>query len=195
VKPYYEQSGVTIYHGDCREILPLPCDAVVTDPPYPDYHVDAFRYAPGLLDCLREVPARQLIFWSAKATFPLDYSAVHVWDKETPVTPYERIFERHGGVSYRVFRHQFVNNRVLARFHQDEWTGHPSQKPQTLMRALVTWMTDEGELVLDPFCGSGSTLKAAKRLGRRAIGIEINERYCEIAARRLQQEVLPLEVA
>jgi site-specific DNA-methyltransferase (adenine-specific) len=65
---------------------------------------------------------------------------------------------------------------------------HKNEKPEALMRRLVSWMP--GDPVLDPFMGSGTTLRAAKDLGRKAIGIEIDEKYCEIAARRMRQEVL-----
>jgi len=67
---------------------------------------------------------------------------------------------------------------------------HPTTKPISLMRELVSLFTDPGEMILDPFMGSGTTLRAAKDLGRKAIGIEMNEKYCEIAVRRLMQEVL-----
>jgi DNA modification methylase len=67
---------------------------------------------------------------------------------------------------------------------------HPTTKPLSLVRHFVEWTTQTGDLVLDPFMGSGTTLRAAKDLGRRAIGIEIEERYCEIAAKRLEQQVL-----
>lgn len=71
-----------------------------------------------------------------------------------------------------------------------EAVGHPYQKPLD----VVLWAMGkcESALLCDPFMGSGTTLEAAKRLGRRAIGIEINEAYAEIAARRLQQEVMEL---
>jgi site-specific DNA-methyltransferase (adenine-specific) len=69
---------------------------------------------------------------------------------------------------------------------------HPTQKPLRLMSELVRLFTDPGELIFDPFAGSGTTLRAAKDCGRRAIGIEISEQYCEVAARRMAQEVLPL---
>lgn len=69
---------------------------------------------------------------------------------------------------------------------------HQTPKPEPLMRELVALFSDPGELVLDPYAGSGTTLRACKDLGRRCIGVELNERYCEIAARRLDQNVLPL---
>jgi DNA modification methylase len=69
---------------------------------------------------------------------------------------------------------------------------HPSTKPEPLMAELLADFTDPGELVLDAFCGSGTTLAAAKRLGRRAIGIEREEKYCEVAAKRLSQGALDL---
>jgi site-specific DNA-methyltransferase (adenine-specific) len=67
---------------------------------------------------------------------------------------------------------------------------HPCPKPLPLMRTLIEQFTDPGDLILDPFMGSGTTLRAAKDLGRRAIGIEINEQYCRIAAERMAQGVL-----
>lgn len=74
----------------------------------------------------------------------------------------------------------------------DERPDHPCPKPEPLMCELVTQFTDPGETILDPFAGSGTTLLAAKRLGRRAIGIEINEGFCEVAAKRLEQGALEL---
>lgn len=84
----------------------------------------------------------------------------------------------HGGGRSAVFTCNKVNSE------------HPTGKPLRLITQLVTLFSDPGELILDPFMGSGTTLRAAKDLGRRAIGIEIEERYCEIAVKRLAQEVL-----
>ncbi len=74
-------------------------------------------------------------------------------------------------------------------------TDHPHQKPIELLKPVIATCSVAGDVVLDPFMGSGSTIRAAKDLGRKAIGIEIEERYCEIAAKRLSQQVLPLEMA
>lgn len=71
--------------------------------------------------------------------------------------------------------------------------GHPTAKPMPLVAQWVRWFTDPGDVVLDPFAGAGTTLRAAKDEGRKSIGIEIDERYCEIAARRLAQDVLTFD--
>jgi DNA modification methylase len=64
---------------------------------------------------------------------------------------------------------------------------HPTQKPTEVIGLLVEYASSIGQLVLDPFMGSGTTLRAAKQLGRRAVGVEIDERFCEVAAKRLAQ--------
>lgn len=96
----------------------------------------------------------------------------------------DRPMNWNGGGSHGVYTHMTV-----------KIGGHQTQKPEPLMCELVALFTNSGESVLDPFAGSGTTLVAAKRLGRKAIGIEINEAYCEIAAKRLSQGALPLDFA
>ena len=95
----------TIYNEDCLETMKrIPdgtIDLILTDPPYPDYLVDEYQYKDGILDFLTGINCRQIIFWSAKAPFPLDYTAIHIWDKKVPTTPYERIFERNGKTHYK----------------------------------------------------------------------------------------------
>jgi site-specific DNA-methyltransferase (adenine-specific) len=78
----------------------------------------------------------------------------------------------------------------IAPMQQQQGKLHPVQFPDCIPRRCIEATTDQGDIVLDPFMGSGTTLRAAKDLGRRAIGIEIEERYCEIAAKRLEQQVL-----
>ena len=206
--PYYEHAGVTIYHGDCREVLPIlePVDLVLTDPPYGiDYdggatqkgsaglgrvHGDSEPFDPALLLAYPNV-----ICWGAN-NYAQDLprrGQFYVWDKVTQNGLKVRIAEcefawHSKGTKPRVFRHLWSG-----AFRASEAglpSLHPTQKPLAVMRWCMAVAGGSG-MVLDPFMGSGTTLCAAKDLGRRAIGIEIEERYCEIAARRLSQEVLP----
>lgn len=225
--PYYDDGQCTIYHGDCREVLPhLPVvDSVITDPPYGDVthqgarSVTATRalvpFASTTADALRDLLAvlsGRCRRWCV-ATMEWQHIAVL---EQTPPAGWR--FVRFGIWVKPNGAPQFTGDRPapgwegVAMLHRDNsrlrWNGggqhgvwtipkvegaHPTEKP---LRLLCTWVgqfTDAGDLVLDPFMGSGTTLRAAKDLGRRAIGIEIEERYCEIAAKRLQQMVLPLE--
>jgi site-specific DNA-methyltransferase (adenine-specific) len=136
--------------------------------------------------------------------FNLDYCRTGAWVKlgatpqftgDRPAAGFEAITICHpkgrkkwnGGGTHAVWKHAIVLNRS-----HDDPRLHTTQKPQNLMSELISLFTDQGETILDPFMGSGTTLRAAKDLGRKAIGIEIEERYCEIAAKRLAQEVLAL---
>jgi len=193
VKPYYQDDHCTIYHGDCRDILPeLPkVDLVLTDPPYPDYLADEYNYKSDGIDFLKTFKCKQFIFWSAREPLPLDFTAIHIWNKNPSNhgAQYERIFERNGGEHYKVHTFYMVNSTVAANMTGDEFNEHPSQKPIKLFRTLIESPKTEG-LILDPFMGSGTTLRAAKDLNRKSIGIELEEKYCEIAVKRLQQEVM-----
>jgi len=274
MSPYYQEKGITIYHGDCREVLPalqsLPSAALVfTSPPY----VDARTYIAGrgfpaakhewldwlvsiLNACLMVSPAaifnlgdrvrKNVREWDASdfASLARDRGISlwerFVWLKENtgpngsasrPDDVFEFCLWFGSGDGYRTdnVRRKYsqatidrYKTRPSKRFQADgrrrdrcmvstdkggarpatcitapglptnEHTGHPAQFPLELPTWFILAGTNEGQEVIDPFSGSGTTLRAAKDLGRKAIGIEIEERYCEIAARRLSQEVLSL---
>jgi site-specific DNA-methyltransferase (adenine-specific) len=211
-RPYYDDGRVTIYHGDSREIAPLvTADVLVTDPPYgisysPSENSskawgrktfvgenvvvgDGEPFDPSL--CLR-FPSVVLFGANHYADKLPPSPAWLVWDKRDGMTSNdfadcELVWTNLPGVA-RVFRHQW--NGALRASERGEPRLHPTQKPLILMRWVLARCPDG--VILDPYMGSGTTLRAAKDLGRRAIGIELEERYCEIAARRMGQEVLDL---
>lgn len=192
-QPYYQDDCVTIYHGDCLEIMPdLPkVDLMLTDPPYPQYnceHRKDWGYVSLDYDEFNLSGIRQFIFWPADRYWGFDNTtAIHIWHKPNGQSNihYELVYERYGKNIYRVFRQPIINYKTLP-----EWTPHPTQKPLGLIKKLIS-LTD-ANLILDPFLGSGTTAVAAKQLNRKCIGIEIEEKYCEIAAKRCSQEVLDL---
>jgi len=187
----------TIYNCDCLEALKYieakSIDLVLTDPPYSDYYQEEYKYCDGILDILKNMNCRQFVFWSAKVDFPLDYTAIHIWDKWIGAgSQYERIFERNGNKEYKVFKYAAGGNDFRARIGRDINTGHPSQKPIYLIQKLLADYSRENDLILDPFLGSGTTAVAAKLLKRRFIGVEISEAYCQIARDRLRNTPDPL---
>lgn len=219
MRPYYEQDGITIYHGDCREILPKLCvraDLLLTDPPYgialdTDYSkrgqaVEGREYESVIGDDepmdfrhLFDYGTIQIVFgannWPQQVPFQPKRDGWLCWDKRTNEAA-DRIFGSPfelacviGRRTYKIFRIQHCGIKNA----DGDRSGrlHPTQKPVALMAAILRQFP--GETVLDPFCGSGTTLRAAKDLNRRAVGIEIKERYCEIAANRLAQGTLPIE--
>lgn len=205
MKPYYDHAGITIYHGDCREILPdLPkVDLVLTDPPYGI----GFKYSsyedtesswyelmrgamPLLLACggvcfVQACQIKRLGWWYGE--FPPDW--IIVWHKGIP--------GHRSSIGFNDWEPILVWGRPKVPMH-DYFSlpptptdcGHPCPKPIKWATWLVKRGSPGGGTALDPFMGSGTTLRAAKDLGRKAIGIEIEEKYCEIAAKRLGQEVL-----
>ncbi len=209
MKPYYQDDLVTIYHADCREWMP-EADVIVTDPPYGMAYQHGLRdgkvawghdgvsivgddepFDPAFLLALgkptvlfganhyadRLPPSRGWLVWDKRAGTPSNdqSDAELAW---TNVLSVARVFSARWSGSHRTGREQ-VDGRQ-----------HVNQKPVALMAWAMAFMPPGA--VLDPFMGSGSTLVAAKQAGRRAIGIEIEERYCEIAAIRCSQEVLGL---
>lgn len=189
MKPFYDDGMVTIYHGDCREIIPAlgPVDLVVTDPPYPGY--EKGWDVPDVAAVLASIDAIKVVFWPTLKPSPLrEHGAEHVWHKPNSLVAchYERILVEGAGGVCRVYRQA----AILPNYTQyaAECVDHPTQKPVRLLRTLLTHYP--AGVTLDPFMGSGTTLRAAKDLGRRCIGIEVSRGYCEIAVDRLAQEVL-----
>lgn len=213
MKPYYQDDAVTIYHGDCREVLPMlePVDLLLTDPPYGIAHKSngqLFRAAApiagdeslDLAETVREWARQQGV---ATAMFFSPYRpmtgwrTVLCWAKGAHVgiggdrdTCWKRDFEMIGVERNGALDGTRDSGVVRINAVLPPPTGHVAEKPLDLMLYLLRKLG--GATVLDPFMGSGTTLRAAKDLGRKAIGIEIEERYCEIAAQRMSQEVLPL---
>lgn len=206
MKPYYERDGITIYHGDCREILPsIKADVLVTDPPYGMAYRSGWSGATVAADEDVSVRDQVLAAWSPRPALvfgrwseprPAGVRARLVWDKgEWPgmgdlALPWgpsdEEIYVLGSGFVGKRAGTVLRSNRVGAAE-----ADHPTAKPEWLMVRLIK--ACPSGVILDPFAGSGTTLVAAKLEGRHAIGIEIEERYCEIAAKRLAQEVLRFE--
>jgi len=181
-----------IHQGNFAELISQidldRVDFILTDPPYPDYYAEEYLYNEETIKLLEKFNCPQLVFWSAKSPFPLDYTAIHIWDKKVGCgSEYERIFERNGSIQYKMFRCYLINSTVAKNYHGlgEEFTGHPSQKPIKLIRELIKRYTKEGDLVLDPFCGSGTIPLVCKQLNRKYIGIEINQEYYEKSIQRL----------
>ena len=218
--PYYDDGTCTIYHADCLTIWPewdRPGAVMVTDPPYgrrfignqsqtgptrPIAGDDDPRVRDAALALWRGRPA--LVFGTWQIERPRGVRHVLIWDKANigmgdlafPWGPgHEEIYVLGYGYTgtrrTSVLRVQTQNGFDTSK--QRAWgTFHPTAKPVPLLRALID-CCPPGATIVDPFTGSGTTLRAAKDLGRRAVGVEIEEAYCEQAANRLAQEVLPLE--
>lgn len=219
MKPYYDDGkGIVIYHGDCREVLPtLPkVDLLIADPPYElvakgggiagerKYFAEISGFTDGGFDESMLDDFQNWFCFCSKAQLVrlLQKAAVRrwqlvTWNKPNP-TP---LCNGNYLPDTEYIVHSFQPNRLFGEFRDksryiefpaQQGNLHPNQKPLPVIQKLVRLGSQIGETILDPFMGSGTTLRAAKDLGRKAIGIEIEERYCEIAARRLSQEVFAL---
>ena len=232
MKPYYQDSAVTIYHGDCREILPglEPVNLVLTDPPYeladsrPGNSIFGASLKKFDSAAYRDIisgfdhkavfaqlanlcnPFHSFCFCSNKQISKLMhygeltgyYTTLLVWNKINSA-PFANgvwrgdaefcvhmrasgaYFEGNAEIKRKVVQLPIVANQV-----------HPTEKPIELVKKYIEIGSSACCTILDPFMGSGTTLRAAKDLNRKAIGIEIEEKYCEIAATRMSQEVLAL---
>lgn len=248
MEPYYSDDFVTLYHGDCREILPTLADGSVdfifTDPPYGHNNNDgdlAHRWeaALGLLPSGADAPparpiandgpeandlvrwfygeAKRLLVpggccccccggggpdpqfarWSLWMDEALGFKQAVVWDKGGLGMGwhYRRNYElvlvgEKPGAACKWYGGNSIANVVRVSGIKPTESMHPTPKPVSLVSRFIEWHSEPGDLVLDPFNGGGSTAEAAKRSGRRYIGIELDERWLELTVKRLGQEVL-----
>ncbi len=226
IQPYYQDDYATIYHGDCRKILPAleKVDLVLTDPPYGidlGNHKDSKEtrngvglkkqgYAsyedtyenfknivvPGVVASL-DLAQRGIVFCAG----------TRMWDLPKPDAVSAIYMPSGNGRTcwgYQNLAHLLLygkapdlnkgaRNTVLRSTERSEINGHPCPKPLGWIKWACKLGARCNETILDPFMGSGTTLRAAKDLGLRSIGIEIEEKYCEIAVKRLRQEVFDYE--
>ena len=217
-EPYYSDESVTLFHGDCLEVDEwLAADVLVTDPPYGiDYRSHTMYRSPRLRGQARvdrssiasddDASVRDAtlarwgsgpaaIFGSWRIPRPLGTRHRLIWHKQgrtpgpvtAPFYPVDEEIYIIGSWHTSPPVPNVMTTREARHLEPGRW-GHPTPKPVQLMERLITKCPPG--VIADPFAGSGSTLVAARNLGRRAIGVELEERYCEIIARRLSQGVL-----
>jgi hypothetical protein len=209
VTPYYADDAVTLWHGDCREV-PVTAGAIVTDPPYGmSYQHGARRggYALGhdgkkIVGDFEPFDPRHLL---AMRVPTILWGGNHFADR-LPASRGWLIWDKRDG---RPSNDQsdaemaWTNILTVARVHSRYWSGnvrtgreqregrlHVNQKPVALMAWCLELLPDRTVTVLDPYAGSGSTLVAAREMGIKSIGVEIDEANCEVIAKRLDQGVL-----
>lgn len=215
MKPYYDDGSCVIYHGDCRDLYRVEADVLVTDPPYgvefagkATKHTttksggyigggDSPTVGPDIVSVLLGRVKRAAVFPGNRALFrypePRDIGCVYCPSGAGVGPAGFTCF--HPILYYGPRASTVLRPASMQSFATANEPGHPCPKPLAWLLWLVALVSNPDETVLDPFMGSGTTLRAAKDLGRKAIGIEIEEKYCEIAAQRLGQEVLDLEAA
>lgn len=228
MKPYYEDDLVTLWHGDCREVLPTldPVDVLLTDPPYGIVKGAAVVRRGGADVQDWGAAGHNVVVANWRDSVPLAQDAWIVefgamaanaflvpehWAVEWNPANVFALVKQAPAPTPRPGFASAVELALVSRVGKPKWhgggyfpnrwigltpnrdgssVGHPTQKPQEPFSALVRALTAPDGVVLDPFAGSGTTLRAAKDEGRRAIGVELEERYCEIAAKRLAQDTL-----
>jgi site-specific DNA-methyltransferase (adenine-specific) len=214
MRPYFQRDGATIYHGDCRGILPtLQVDTICADPPFGinlearrggnrsklaaalnDYRIfgDDEPFDPAHL-----LGFRRVILWGGNhfASRLPDTRCWLLWDKRKGGKSDDQADAEIAWTNFdeptRLYSHLWRG--MIKDSEKDERRITPTQKPVSLMRWCLTVAKPLG-VVCDPYMGSGSTLRAALDMGFPCVGIDVEERLCEAAARRLEQMTL-LEVA
>lgn len=211
MKPYYEHGGITIYHGDCAEVMPRlgRFDLLLTDPPYgigesskkvasrgklaspKDYGTFDWDKEPvtdEVIGLARSLCRWQIIWGGNYYSLPPCIGPL-IWDKEnTGDFADGELAWNNLGKALRIKRHMW--NGMLRKGQEERF--HPTQKPLDVILWALFQAPDSVQTVLDPWMGSGTTLRACKDSAKTCVGIEREECYCEIAARRLEQEVFAL---
>jgi site-specific DNA-methyltransferase (adenine-specific) len=247
IDPVYDEDGIVLYCGDCREVLPELglVDVVVTDPPYGDTSLvwdEPVRGWLGLVDApqLWCFASLRFLLEHGQEFAGWSYGQEVVWEKHNGsgfhADRFKRVHElavhfyrggwssvRHevprtmDAVARSVRRQKEMPKHHLGARERSEYVSedggprlmrsviqvrsehgravHPTQKPLGILRPLIEYSCPPDGIVLDPFAGSASTLLAARELGRRAVGVEISESYCERAIERLAQGVMDLGTA
>ena len=213
---YYDRDGIVIYHADCRDVLPsidpADVDLLLTDPPYGMNHdTDYTRFTKGAARNSTHVRIANdaepfdptsltfcnhaIIFGANHFSDCLPAGSWLVWDKRSPAGSKNVMSD--GEVAWRSKgRGVYIYSHPWDGFNRASERGtahHPTQKPAALMRWIIDRWTNPGDLVLDPYMGSGPVAQACHELGRRYIGIELVEDYCKVAVSRLAQQTLDLD--
>jgi site-specific DNA-methyltransferase (adenine-specific) len=218
--PYYTEPGITIYHGDCRAIIPVldPMHLVLTDPPYGITYESNMALGRGSvpitndgarisLRLYREVMpllrTDHILWFTRWDAWPDVWAIIGMWYPLRGLLVWDKDDHGMGDLTHWAPSYELIasagsghcvgsRDRSLLRFPKvpNAHRLHPAEKPIRLLSYLISKLG--AHTVLDPFMGSGSTLQSAKNLDCQAAGIEIEERYCEIAVNRLRQGVLAL---
>ncbi len=210
--PYFSQDGVVLYCGDCREILPaIAADVVLTDPPWEmkvEYVAGSMRAVALWQEAAPLLQAARVLLWLPVQADPrpwlqplaLPYLRLVYIRRAIPgyhgrvLMDGEVIHVLGSNPPARKGRMVIPGGFALTYVKADRPDWHPAPRSLIAAKWLLHWWSDVDDVVLDPFAGSGTTLVAAKALGRRAIGIELEERYCARTVERLAQLPLPLDV-
>jgi DNA modification methylase len=248
VTPYYADDAVTLYHGDCLDILPnlSGIAATFTSPPYNTlgktlskpshlFKDNGWLAKVSALGYRDDMGEEDYAAWQAQIAAAVyaaskpggsffynhkcrwrDMEIIHpidlvrsfgawklrqelIWDRNSSMTFNARMFptseERvfwmvKEGAPYTWNQEASAYLSVWKVRHETNQPGHPCPFPEPIVTRALVATTNPGDLVLDPFAGSGTTLRVAKDMNRRAVGIEIEERYCEVIAKRMSQETL-----
>ena len=210
--PYYQDNFVTLYHGDCLEITDwLEADVLVTDPPYgqsyksnmdrgsrTDWHdpIQGDGDVKVRDEALKlwESEKAALVFGTWKVQKPESTRQTVIWDK-TPCGYMGDLSIPFGSAHEEIYclgkkgwtgkRDASIINAQMLMSNNSNRPDHPTPKPIGLMEKLISKTLGT---IADPFAGSGSTLLAARNLGRQVIGVEMEEKYCEVIAKRMQQQ-------